>query len=76
MNLLIYWGSKDNRKDSWWTEHHISSKDFAGDPEKIPEHLKYIFDTTDCRAALTVILTTHQTIERRTKYTVQIQKSE
>jgi hypothetical protein len=76
VNLLIYWGSKRDRKDSWWTEHYISSKDFAGGPEGVPEHLKYIFDTTDRRAASTVILTIHQTIERRTKYTVQIQGSE
>jgi len=76
VNLLIYWGSKGDKKDSWWTEHHISSKDFADGPEKVPERLKYIFDTTDRRAASTVILTTHQTIERRTKYTAQIQGSE
>jgi hypothetical protein len=76
VNLLIYWGSKGDKKDSWWTEHHISGKDFADGPEKVPERLKYIFDTTDRRAASTVILTTHQTIERRTKYTAEAQGSE
>jgi hypothetical protein len=34
VNLLIYWGSKGDKKDSWWIEHHISSKDFADGPEK------------------------------------------
>lgn len=26
VNVLIYWGSRDDRKDSWWTEHPFPAK--------------------------------------------------